>query len=127
MGPRTLPRRAIAQIPSSSTSGLRVPFTLLIFAGPRICLGQQFAYHEPSFFLVLQAACPQNALRTTRWGGKRARKVGYGESEKSTPGAYGSLYLNGGRSMIGLQRIFTEFYWAELKRPEGGNLDNSVW
>ncbi|KAI3618141.1 alcohol dehydrogenase [Moniliophthora roreri] len=63
------------------------PFIFLPFnAGPRICLGQQFAYHEASFFLVrlLQQFCsirfseeaqPPSARPPPRWKDERGIKA----------------------------------------------------
>ncbi|KAG6874015.1 hypothetical protein C0995_007972 [Termitomyces sp. Mi166 len=62
------------------------PFIFLPFnAGPRICLGQQFAYHETSFFLIrlLQnfsqitmapEAQPPESLPPTSWAGSPGTK-----------------------------------------------------
>ncbi|KAF8522182.1 cytochrome P450 [Hysterangium stoloniferum] len=83
------------------------PFIFLPFnAGPRICLGQQFAYHEASFFIVrmLQRfdqielatdTLPAGARPPASWvsenTGSPRRKI-----EKCWPKAHLTLYANGG-------------------------------
>ncbi|TFK64712.1 cytochrome P450 [Pluteus cervinus] len=80
------------------------PFIFLPFnAGPRICLGQQFAYHEVSFFLVrlLQSfsgiqlapdAQPSETLPPNDW----AKAAGRKSVEKISPKVHLTLYSNGG-------------------------------
>ncbi|KAI0751543.1 cytochrome P450 monooxygenase pc-2 [Daedaleopsis nitida] len=80
------------------------PFIFLPFnAGPRICLGQQFAYNEMSFFLIrlLQnfshmemdlAAQPPEARAPTEW----ASAEGQQGREKIIPKAHLTLYVEGG-------------------------------
>ncbi|EPS96209.1 hypothetical protein FOMPIDRAFT_1130934 [Fomitopsis schrenkii] len=80
------------------------PFIFLPFnAGPRICLGQQFAYNEVSFFLIklLQkfdtvaidlAAQPPDSLPPEQWMGEYGRKG----IEKIWPKVHLTLYVNGG-------------------------------
>ncbi|KDR74434.1 hypothetical protein GALMADRAFT_141472 [Galerina marginata CBS 339.88] len=72
-------------------------------AGPRICLGQQFAYQESSFFLVrlLQQftnfrlapdAQPEETKAPASWAGCGNRKA----SEKIRPGLHLTMYVKGG-------------------------------
>ncbi|QRW07226.1 cytochrome P450 family protein [Ceratobasidium sp. AG-Ba] len=80
------------------------PFIFLPFnAGPRICLGQQFAYNESSFFLVrlLQRvesimlapeAHPEDTLPPESWRNSMGRK----SFEKIWPKSHLTLYSNGG-------------------------------
>ncbi|CCM02239.1 uncharacterized protein FIBRA_04320 [Fibroporia radiculosa] len=80
------------------------PFIFLPFnAGPRICLGQQFAYNEMSFFLIrlLQRfsamelapeAAPPGSLPPAEWAGGWGRK----SFEKFWPKSHLTLYSNGG-------------------------------
>ncbi|KAJ7592506.1 cytochrome P450 monooxygenase pc-3 [Mycena floridula] len=80
------------------------PFAFLPFnAGPRICLGQQFAYHEASFFLVrlVQSfvgitltpdAQPPKSRPPEHWGDD----VAPGGREKIYPAANLTLYAKGG-------------------------------
>jgi len=80
------------------------PFIFLPFnAGPRICLGQQFAYNEMSFFLVrfLQNfssvslapnAQPPNSLPPPEWAGAEGRKG----IEKIFPRSHLTIYVAGG-------------------------------
>ncbi|KAF8959382.1 cytochrome P450 [Flammula alnicola] len=81
------------------------PFIFLPFnAGPRICLGQQFAYHEASFFLVrlLQnfsaislapAAQPPGSRAPADWAqDKDARKA----KEKIRPKTHLTMYVQDG-------------------------------
>lgn len=82
------------------------PFIFLPFnAGPRICLGQQFAYHEASFFLVrlLQTfatialapeAQPPEARPPAIW--QTEDKVGWKAREKVRVRAHITLYVFGG-------------------------------
>ncbi|QRV88399.1 cytochrome P450 family protein [Ceratobasidium sp. AG-Ba] len=80
------------------------PFIFLPFnAGPRICLGQQFAYNESSFFLVrlLQRiesislapeAHPEGTLPPEEWKHEAGRK----SIEKVWPKSHLTIYSNGG-------------------------------
>ncbi|KAI0934646.1 hypothetical protein AcV5_006421 [Taiwanofungus camphoratus] len=80
------------------------PFIFLPFnAGPRICLGQQFAYNEISFFLIklLQrfsdmeldlAAQPPSSLPPQEWTGSPGRKG----VEKFFPKTHLTMYALGG-------------------------------
>ncbi|CAA7270247.1 unnamed protein product [Cyclocybe aegerita] len=80
------------------------PFIFLPFnAGPRICLGQQFAYNEASFFLVrlLQNfssitldldAQPAHSRAPPEWAKEEGRKG----KEKVRPMAHLTMYLEGG-------------------------------
>ncbi|CAE6440604.1 unnamed protein product [Rhizoctonia solani] len=80
------------------------PFIFLPFnAGPRICLGQQFAYNEASFFLcrLLQRvesmelapeAHPEGTLPRPHWKNGTGRRV----YEKVWPKNHLTLYCNGG-------------------------------
>ncbi|KAG8706591.1 hypothetical protein FRC08_000954 [Ceratobasidium sp. 394] len=80
------------------------PFIFLPFnAGPRICLGQQFAYNESSFFLVrlLQRiesiqlapeAHPEGTLPPKEWQDGTGRKT----FEKVWPRSHLTIYSNGG-------------------------------
>lgn len=80
------------------------PFIFLPFnAGPRICLGQQFAYHEVSFFLVrlLQRfvafslaldAQPQGTLPPAEW----SKRSGTQGTDKIWPASHLTLYVKGG-------------------------------
>ncbi|KAF7351018.1 hypothetical protein MSAN_01664100 [Mycena sanguinolenta] len=72
-------------------------------AGPRICLGQQFAYNEMSFVIIrlLQNfasmtldvdACPPDARVPTEWSGQPGRKG----IEKCVPRMHLTLYTQGG-------------------------------
>ncbi|KAF8206094.1 cytochrome P450 [Mycena galopus ATCC 62051] len=82
------------------------PFIFLPFnAGPRICLGQQFAYHEASFFLVrlLQTfssvsldldAQPPAARPPAAW--KTDDKSGWTAKEKIRPRSHLTLFVYGG-------------------------------
>ncbi|KAJ7169166.1 cytochrome P450 monooxygenase pc-1 [Mycena crocata] len=82
----------------------RHPFQFLPFnAGPRICLGQQFAYNEMSFVIIrlLQNfssfaldvdACPPNARVPPEWSGQPGRKG----IEQFVPKAHLTLYSLGG-------------------------------
>ncbi|QRV92984.1 cytochrome P450 family protein [Ceratobasidium sp. AG-Ba] len=80
------------------------PFIFLPFgAGPRICLGQQFAYNETSFFLIrlLQRvesislapdAQPPNTIPPADWASAKGRK----SFEKIMPKSHLTLYVAGG-------------------------------
>ncbi|KAG8702977.1 hypothetical protein FRC09_004430 [Ceratobasidium sp. 395] len=80
------------------------PFIFLPFnAGPRICLGQQFAYNETSFFItrLLQRvtsitlapdAQPEGTLPPASWAGTPGRKG----IEKIWPKAHITMYSSGG-------------------------------
>ncbi|KAJ7182427.1 cytochrome P450 [Mycena crocata] len=82
------------------------PFIFLPFnAGPRICLGQQFAYHEASFFLVrlLQTfsgislaleAQPPASRPPAEW--TTDDKTGWKAHEKIRPRSHLTLYVVGG-------------------------------
>lgn len=72
-------------------------------AGPRICLGQQFAYNEMSFMLIrlLQsfqsisldlASAPQDTLPPKTWINSKGRKA----TEKVFPKMHLTMYANGG-------------------------------
>ncbi|KZS95633.1 cytochrome P450 monooxygenase pc-3 [Sistotremastrum niveocremeum HHB9708] len=80
------------------------PFVFLPFnAGPRICLGQQFAYNESSFFLIrlLQSfdeidlasdAQPPETLPPAEWKNKTGRAA----TEQFVPAAHLTMYAKGG-------------------------------
>ncbi|KAL0948999.1 hypothetical protein HGRIS_009098 [Hohenbuehelia grisea] len=80
------------------------PFIFLPFnAGPRICLGQQFAYHEASFFLIrlLQSfskielspqAQPPQSKPPQAWQGAPGKKG----KEKIWPKGHLTMYAEGG-------------------------------
>ncbi|KAF8600071.1 CYP63 cytochrome P450 monooxygenase-like protein [Ceratobasidium sp. AG-I] len=80
------------------------PFIFLPFnAGPRICLGQQFAYNESSFFLVrllqrvesiqlIPEAYPEGTLPPKEWKEGSGRKV----YEQVWPKSHLTIYCNGG-------------------------------
>ncbi|KZT68533.1 cytochrome P450 [Daedalea quercina L-15889] len=80
------------------------PFIFLPFnAGPRICLGQQFAHNEVSFFLIklLQRfntmqldldSQPPESLPPKAWAGAWGRKG----TEKIWPKVHLTMYANGG-------------------------------
>ncbi|KAH9832996.1 cytochrome P450 [Rhodofomes roseus] len=80
------------------------PFIFLPFnAGPRICLGQQFAYNEMSFFLIKLLQCfatmelapdaaPPSALAPKEWANAPGRKG----KEKFWPKSHLTLYATGG-------------------------------
>ncbi|KAJ7284578.1 cytochrome P450 monooxygenase pc-1 [Mycena rebaudengoi] len=80
------------------------PFQFLPFnAGPRICLGQQFAYNEMSFLIIrlLQNfsaislnvdACPPDARVPPEWAGQAGRKG----IEQFVPQAHLTMYAKGG-------------------------------
>ncbi|KAF8164307.1 cytochrome P450 [Pholiota molesta] len=80
------------------------PFIFSPFnAGPRICLGQQFAYQETSFFLVrlLQGfrgfrmapdAQPLGSRPPEAWAAGGGRKAG----ERVVPGTHLTMYVKGG-------------------------------
>ncbi|KAJ7677044.1 cytochrome P450 [Mycena polygramma] len=82
------------------------PFIFLPFnAGPRICLGQQFAYHEASFFLVrlLQTfsritladdAQPPRARPPAAW--KTDDKSGWKARERVRPRSHLTMFIFGG-------------------------------
>ncbi|KAJ7926794.1 cytochrome P450 [Mycena leptocephala] len=82
------------------------PFIFLPFnAGPRICLGQQFAYHESSFFLVrlLQTfssvsfasdAQPPEGRPPASW--KTDDKAGWKAHEKIRPRSHLTMFVFGG-------------------------------
>ncbi|KAJ7192913.1 cytochrome P450 [Mycena pura] len=84
------------------------PFIFLPFnAGPRICLGQQFAYHEASFFLVrlLQTfsgvtldtvAQPPHARPPPEWKMPDNDKSGWLAHEKVRPRSHLTMYVKGG-------------------------------
>lgn len=79
------------------------PFIFLPFnAGPRICLGQQFAYNEVSFFLIklLQNfssftldldSRPLCTIPPPRWAGKEGRQG----KEKLWPGYHLTMFIKG--------------------------------
>ncbi|OBZ76280.1 hypothetical protein A0H81_03455 [Grifola frondosa] len=83
---------------------LQNPFIFLPFnSGPRICLGQQFAYNEMSFFVVrlLQsfatmaldlAAQPPDSLPPPKWKNAAGRKA----AEKVFVKAHITVYAHGG-------------------------------
>ncbi|KAF8751195.1 cytochrome P450 [Rhizoctonia solani] len=80
------------------------PFIFLPFnAGPRICLGQQFAYNETSYFLsrllqrvesfeLVPEAYPAGTLPPADWKNGEGRKV----YEKIWPKSHLTIYCNGG-------------------------------
>ncbi|EMD40892.1 hypothetical protein CERSUDRAFT_111473 [Gelatoporia subvermispora B] len=80
------------------------PFIFLPFnAGPRICLGQQFAYNESSFFLIklLQRfsemsldleAQPADSLPPAEWAKASGRKA----MEQVIPKVHLTIYMKGG-------------------------------
>ncbi|CAE6496722.1 unnamed protein product [Rhizoctonia solani] len=80
------------------------PFIFLPFnAGPRICLGQQFAYNEASCFLsrllqrvesfeLVPEAHPEGTLPPPEWKNGEGRKV----YEKVWPKSHLTIYCNGG-------------------------------
>ncbi|KAI0332390.1 cytochrome P450 monooxygenase pc-3 [Cubamyces sp. BRFM 1775] len=80
------------------------PFIFVPFnAGPRICLGQQFAYNEMSFFLIrlLQnfshmeldlSAQPPDARPRPEWASAEGQKG----KEKVVPKSHLTLYVHGG-------------------------------
>ncbi|KAJ7261062.1 cytochrome P450 [Mycena rebaudengoi] len=82
------------------------PFIFLPFnAGPRICLGQQFAYHESSFFLVrlLQTfahialapdAQPPNTRPPAAWAADDT--LGWKAHEKVHPKSHLTMFVQGG-------------------------------
>ncbi|KAK7000276.1 cytochrome P450 [Favolaschia claudopus] len=85
------------------------PFIFLPFnGGPRICLGQQFAYHEASFFLVrlLQTfsaisldpnAQPPDARPPANWKtDKKMVKTGWTPHEKIRPRSHLTMFVYGG-------------------------------
>ncbi|KAK7038469.1 cytochrome P450 [Favolaschia claudopus] len=94
------------------------PFIFLPFnAGPRICLGQQFAYHEASFFLVrlLQAfstisldlnAQPAFARPPTSW--QVDDESGWKASEKVRPRSHFTLFIHGG-------------LWVKMEEAQSGD------
>ncbi|KAF5361432.1 hypothetical protein D9758_006163 [Tetrapyrgos nigripes] len=82
-----------------SNPAMFTPFS----AGPRICIGQSYAYNEASYFLVrlLQeydifslapGAQPQGSLPPSEWKGRRGRQA----EERIWPGAALTLYVKGG-------------------------------
>ncbi|KAK6974910.1 cytochrome P450 [Favolaschia claudopus] len=85
------------------------PFIFLPFnGGPRICLGQQFAYHEASFFLVrlLQTfsaisldpdAQPPDARPPGKWKtDEKMVKTGWTSHEKIRPRSHLTMFVYGG-------------------------------
>ncbi|KAF8753826.1 cytochrome P450 [Rhizoctonia solani] len=80
------------------------PFIFLPFnAGPRICLGQQFAYNEASYFLsrllqrvesieLVPEAFPDGTLPPPEWRNGEGRGV----YEKVWPKSHLTIYCNGG-------------------------------
>nr|GAT51517.1 predicted protein [Mycena chlorophos] len=84
------------------------PFIFLPFsAGPRICLGQQFAYHETSVFLVrfLQAfsgvsldmaAQPPESYPPAEWKDPEKDPLGWKRGERLSVKYHLTLYINGG-------------------------------
>ncbi|CAE6440562.1 unnamed protein product [Rhizoctonia solani] len=80
------------------------PFIFLPFnAGPRICLGQQFAYNEASYFLsrllqrveslaIVPEAYPAGTLPPPEWKNGKGRQV----YEKVWPKSHLTIYCNGG-------------------------------
>jgi cytochrome P450 len=92
-------------------------------AGPRICLGQQFAYQETSFFLVrlLQQftnfrlapeAQPEESKPPKSWSECGGRKA----TEKVWPGLHLTMYVKGG-------------LWVrmdELKQEDGSTVEGNI-
>ncbi|KAJ7155172.1 cytochrome P450 [Mycena filopes] len=79
----------------------RNPFIFLPFnAGPRICLGQQFAYHETSFFLVrlLQSFSDIALAPTTRFVPPTTTEspLGWGSAERLTVKTHLTMFIDGG-------------------------------
>ncbi|KAF9488012.1 cytochrome P450 monooxygenase pc-2 [Pleurotus eryngii] len=80
------------------------PFIFLPFnGGPRICLGQQFAYHESSFFLIrlLQRfsdfkLAPDVQPSWSKPPADWAKCPGAKGKEKVIPGAHLTMYVKGG-------------------------------
>ncbi|KDQ28725.1 hypothetical protein PLEOSDRAFT_27377 [Pleurotus ostreatus PC15] len=80
------------------------PFIFLPFnGGPRICLGQQFAYHESSFFLIrlLQRFSDFKMAQDVQPGWSKppadwAKCPGSKGKEKVIPGAHLTMYVKGG-------------------------------
>ncbi|KAK7000190.1 cytochrome P450 [Favolaschia claudopus] len=85
------------------------PFIFVPFnGGPRICLGQQFAYHEASFFLVrlLQTfsaisldlyAQPLDARPPAKWKmDKKMVQTGWTPHEKIRPRSHLTMFVYGG-------------------------------
>ncbi|KAF4600440.1 hypothetical protein EYR38_005067 [Pleurotus pulmonarius] len=80
------------------------PFIFLPFnGGPRICLGQQFAYHESSFFLIrlLQRfsdfkMAPDVQPDWSKPPADWAKCPGSKGTEKVIPGAHLTMYVKGG-------------------------------
>nr|GAT51535.1 predicted protein [Mycena chlorophos] len=84
------------------------PFIFLPFsAGPRICLGQQFAYHETSVFLVrfLQAfssvsldmaAQPPESYPPAEWKDPEKDPLSWKRGERLFVKSHLTLYVNGG-------------------------------
>jgi len=77
------------------------PFIFCPFnAGPRICLGQQFAYHEATYFLVrllqqftgFSLEQSENLQIPTDW----AACDGLQGTEKVFPAAHLTMYVKGG-------------------------------
>jgi len=94
---RWLDSKRLAQFTSNPT--IFTPFS----AGPRICVGQNYAYNQASYFLVrlLQQfdtftlatdAQPPSSLPPPEWKSKRGRQT----VERVWPGAALTLYVKGG-------------------------------
>ncbi|KAJ7080558.1 cytochrome P450 [Mycena crocata] len=93
------------------------PFIFLPFnAGPRICLGQQFAYHEASFFLVrllqhfsgvglaLDAQPPASRVPAA-WSQTENDKLGWKQGEKLRVNNHLTMFIEGG-------------LWVDMKEAE---------
>ncbi|KAH7339083.1 cytochrome P450 [Rhizoctonia solani] len=91
------------------------PFIFLPFnAGPRICLGQQFAYNEASYFLsrllqrvesfeLVPEAYPEGTLPPPEWKNGQGRKV----HEKIWPKNHLTIYCNVSSEILNQSRWFS--------------------
>ncbi|KAJ7480774.1 cytochrome P450 [Mycena latifolia] len=109
------------------------PFIFLPFnAGPRICLGQQFAYHETSFFLVrlLQTfsgmtlvldAQPPAGLAPQAWTQHDDDKRGWKRGERLKVKNHITLYLEercSGLAAVPLAGAYGVLVYTDLSRPQ---------